>query len=103
MLNIPRGYFDNFLLKVNGKYDGTNQCLDREAFSGLGFKSRETMLLAYDVNHPGRVELSNHSVVAVVGSLNDNFSKYSCSMAKQVKTREEMVQLNQHVVLSLEE
>ena len=49
------------MMKVNGKYGGSNQTLEKMAFSNLGFNPSKTMVMGIDVNHPGAAEVSNES------------------------------------------
>ena len=61
IFNIKKGYLENLMMKVNGKYGGSNQTLEKMAFSNLGFNPSKTMVMGIDVNHPGAAEVSNES------------------------------------------
>lgn len=67
--NMPAGYFDTFLLKVNGKLAGRNSILDPRQFSSMPFNMARTMFVGIDVNHPAETERVASSVCAAVGSL----------------------------------
>ena len=88
---IPPGYFDNFLLKVNGKIGGQNSALDPEALRTLPFDTSRTMMVGIDVNHPGEAERVLSSVAAAVGSYDPAFSCYNAAIRVQRKERDEML------------
>ncbi|KAJ6218814.1 hypothetical protein RDWZM_004626 [Blomia tropicalis] len=91
--DTPRGYFDNFLLKVNGKLDGRN--------CDLPFESRRTMFVGVDVNHPGATETVRSSIAAAVGSYDDFFSKFSVSIRVQKNEGDEMVKQIDSMIIDL--
>lgn len=88
---MPPGYFETFLLKVNGKLGGQNSALDPQALRSLPFNCSETMLVGVDVSHPGESERVLSSVAAAVGSYDATFAKYSASLRVQRKECDEMV------------
>lgn len=85
------GYFDTFLLKVNGKIEGLNSALDPNAFKCLPFNPAKTMIVGIDVSHPGEADLVVSSVAVAVGSYDPLFSRYNSSIRVQRQEREEMV------------
>src|SRR6218665_360711 len=89
----PRGYHENLLLKVNGKMGGKNSTYDARAFDSavLGFNSKESMVIAYDVNHPAVGESSEQSVAAVVGTTDSLFSDFVSTLSQQTRMRNEIV------------
>ena len=87
----PNGYFENLLLKVNGKIGGQNTALESSELLKLPFNPAETMLVGMDVNHPGSTERVLSSVAAAVGSYDKSFSQYNASITVQKKERDEMV------------
>lgn len=99
---IPRGYFDNLLLKINGKIGGQNNVLDVAAYrSLLPALSQLTMIVGIDVNHPGETEKMYSSVSAAVGSYDAQFSKYTASIRVQKKERDELVKQLDEMILEL--
>ncbi|KAH7638733.1 argonaute 5 [Dermatophagoides farinae] len=94
--NIRRpkgGYFQNLLLKVNGKVGGVNSIVDPNEFKlkQMKFDPSSTMVIGIDVNHPSVTETSNSSVAAAVGSFDSLFSKYTASLTVQPKDRDEII------------
>ena len=84
----PVGYFNNFLLKTNGKLGGQNSALDKSAFASLPFARESTMMVGIDVNHPAETERIACSVAAAVGSYDEMFSRYNCSILVQRRERD---------------
>src|SRR5262249_52984275 len=80
LLNTPGGYFDNFLLKVNGKIGGLNAVVSPDVVRGLPFDMKKTMMMGIDVNHPSETERVSSSVSSAVGSIDDQFSHYVASI-----------------------
>ena len=80
MLNLPGGYFDNFLLKVNGKFGGLNAVVDPNLVKQLPFDTSKTMFVGVDVNHPSETERIASSVACAVGSMDPMFSNYVASI-----------------------
>src|SRR5699024_2010752 len=100
--HIPRGYFDNFLLKVNGKIGGKNNVIEAANFRMLmPALAQPTMIVGVDVNHPSETEKVLSSVSAAVGSYDIEFSKYSASIRVQKKERDEMVKQLDEMILEL--
>ena len=62
LLKLPGGYFDNFLLKVNGKYGGLNAVVDPNLVKQMPFNMERTMFVGIDVNHPAETERLASSV-----------------------------------------
>ena len=54
---MPGGYFDNFLLKVNGKIGGRNAIIDPALLKTMPFNMARTMMIGVDVNHGSEVLL----------------------------------------------
>ena len=73
-LQLPGGYFDNFLLKVNGKMNGLNAVVDPSMVQSLPFNMERTMFVGIDVNHPAETERLASSVAVAVGSMDKQFS-----------------------------
>lgn len=102
LAKIPRGYFDNFLLKVNGKIGGKNNVIDSTTFAMLmPALAQPTMVVGVDVNHPGETERVLSSVSAAVGSYDREFSKYSASIRVQEKGGDEIVKQLDVMMLEL--
>ena len=87
----PNGYFDNLLLKVNGKAGGQNVSLEPKLLDGLPVNTRSTMVIGVDVNHPGETERVMSSVAAAVGSYDQAFALYNASIRVQAKQRDETI------------
>lgn len=102
--STPRGYFENFFLKVNGKLGGQNAIVEAKFLQCLPFKTDRTMFIGVDVNHPAQTEKLSLSVSAAVGSMDPLFSRYVSSIRVQKKDKDEMVkQLNEMVGELLDE
>jgi len=101
VVNFPSGYFDNFLLKVNGKIGGCNSVIDPNILKGLPFNLSRTMIVGVDVNHPPPTSDVNSSVSAAVGSYDPLFTKYSASIRAQFKEGEEIVKQLDHMINEL--
>lgn len=90
--NRPPGYFDNFLLKMNGKLEGKNSLVRMENFFNGELKiDGQTMVIGIDVNHPAEAELSKYSVAAAVCSLDVNCYRYAATVRVQKEARLEAV------------
>ncbi len=94
VLEIPRGYFNNFLLKINSKLEGKNVIISPH--SRLPVMSKPVMIVGVDVTHPGSNPSGNDSriissVAAVVGSYDSNFLKYYASVRVQPQNKKEIV------------
>lgn len=98
---LPGGYFDQFLLKVNGKLDGRNAVVDPRLLATLPFNTGRTMFIGADVNHPAETERVASSVSAAVGSLDANFSRYAASIRVQKKERDEILKNLEPMVVEL--
>lgn len=90
-IHLFAGYFDNFLLKVNGKLGGLNAVVDPSVIKMLPFNAARTMIVGVDVNHPAETERLVSSVAAAVGSLDPQFSSYAASIRIQKKERDEIL------------
>lgn len=88
---LPNGYFDQFLLKVNGKCGGVNSLVEPTQLRDFPFNLARTMFVGIDVNHPAETEKLASSVSAAVGSLDSNFSRYAASIYAQKKDRDEIL------------
>jgi len=97
----PNGYFENFLLKVNGKIGGLNAIVDPALIRELPFKMESTMLVGVDVNHPSETERVSSSLSAAVGSLDPQFSSYSASIRVQKKDRDEILKHLDEMIIEL--
>lgn len=91
IINCPRGYFDNFLQKVNGKFGGLNSILNPSMLQKIPINFDETMVLGVDVNHPGETEKVVSSIAAAVASTDSKLTRYACSIRVQKKERDEMI------------
>ena len=90
-LQLPGGYFDNFLLKVNGKMNGLNAVVDPSMVQSLPFNMERTMFVGIDVNHPAETERLASSVAVAVGSMDKQFSSYTPCIRVQKKERDEII------------
>lgn len=100
----PGGYFENLLLKVNGKIGGQNIVVNPQVLNELPFNYKRTMILGVDVNHPGATEKVLSSIAVAVGSYDPLFTYYSASIRIQKKERDEMIrQMDSMVEELLEE
>ena len=91
LIRLPGGYFDNFLLKVNGKIGGKNSAVDPNFIQSLPINMQRTMFVGIDVNHPAETERIASSIAVAVGSTDEMFSCYTASIRCQKKERDEMV------------
>lgn len=99
---IPRGYFNNILLKINGKLGGINQVVMEQEWNSLkNFPRDKTMVIGIDVNHPSTDEASGCSVSAAVGSFDKTFSRYAASVRVQKFDRNESVEMLDSMVEDL--
>ena len=90
--DTPRGYFDNFLLKVNAKLGGLNTVANPNYLSCMPqLKLSQTMVVGVDVNHPGAHEMVLASISVAVGSYDELLTSYTASIRVQAKKGEEMV------------
>lgn len=101
MLRMPGGYFDNFLLKVNGKIGGLNAVIDPMQLESLPFVMAKTMMIGLDVNHPSESERIASSISVAVGSLDPLYSKYTASIRVQKKERDEIVKDLDNMIMEL--
>lgn len=92
MVQIPGGYFDNFLLKVNGKLGGLNSVIDESELYKLPFNISKTMFVGLDVNHPVEAEKFACSIAVAVGSLDRLFSRYTSSIRVQKREGTEIIE-----------
>lgn len=97
----PRGYFENFLLKVNGKLGGLNAVVDSNALRGLPFQMEKCMMVGLDVNHPAETEALSTSVSAAVGSVDPLYSEYVASIRAQKKDKDEMIKKLNEMIFDL--
>lgn len=82
----PRGYFKNFLLKVNGKFGGQNTVIDPVVLGNIKkLQPACTMVVGVDVYHPGATDEVKSSIAAAIGSYDSMHTKYSASIRVQVK------------------
>lgn len=100
LLDTPLGYFDNFLLKLNGKMGGLNAVIDPSEVGNLSFMAK-TMLIGLDVNHASETEHISSSVAAAVGSLDSFFSSYTASIRIQKKEKDEIVKYLDQMIIEL--
>ena len=98
---MPGGYFDNFLLKVNGKIGGLNAVVDPALPKQLPFNVAKTMFVGVDVNHPSETERLASSVAVAVGSVDPMFSCYTASIKVQKKERDEILKHLDSMILEL--
>ncbi|KAJ6219071.1 hypothetical protein RDWZM_004883 [Blomia tropicalis] len=87
----PRGYFENFMLKVNGKLGGLNSIVEPNVVRDLPIQMENTMMIGCDVNHPVATEKSRCSISAAVGSIDSYYSEYVASIRVQEKTKDESI------------
>jgi len=99
--NMPRGYFDNFLLKVNGKLGGLNAVIDPNMLKQMPFDVERTIFIGVDVNHPAETEKITSTVAAGVGSLDPMFSRYSTSIRVQKKQCDEIIKYLKEIITDL--
>ncbi|KAJ6218815.1 hypothetical protein RDWZM_004627 [Blomia tropicalis] len=86
-----RGYYENIILKLNGKLNGTNLVVDPLDWGNFPFDPKQTMIVGIDVNHPGATERIRTSIAAAVGSYDNLFSKYCVSIRVQKNEGDEIV------------
>jgi len=91
MHTMPRGYWDTFLLKVNGKIGGQNTAIAMGDLASLPFDAARTMMVGIDVTHPGQNDRVSSSVAAAVGSYDAMFTRYNTSIKVQYRERDETV------------
>lgn len=92
MMQLPGGYFSNFLLKVNGKMGGENSVLDPQALVKLPFNPAVTMLVGVEMAKPSTDgEGVRSSIVAAVGSSNNTFTVYNAAIRVQSRSTDESV------------
>ncbi|XP_017478369.1 PREDICTED: protein argonaute-2-like, partial [Rhagoletis zephyria] len=97
----PNGYFDQFLLKVNGKCGGVNSLVEPTQLQDFSFSLTRTMFVGIDVNHPAETQKMAISVSAAVGSLDSNFSRYAASIFVQKKDRDEILKNLESMICEL--
>ncbi|KPM04840.1 Argonaute-like protein, partial [Sarcoptes scabiei] len=92
-LNLGKGYIENLLLKINGKLGGSNSIIKPTEFNKMpkSFKTSETIVFGVDVHHAGLTEQSQASIAAVVGSLDEKFSKFTAAVRIQPFDRDEII------------
>ncbi len=89
LLDTPRGYFSNFLLKINGKLDGRNTSISAPE-RPLIMKT-PTIIIGADVTHPAPADRMLSSVAACIGSYDKDFSHYCASITVQKRSRDEII------------
>ena len=101
------GYFNNFLRKTNAKLDGQNQALVRGQRPQV-FTDRKTMVVGADVTHSGyhnplSGERVASSIAAVVGSYDDDMTKFVASVSAQPPRVEIINGFDVHITKLLKE
>ena len=92
----------NIVLKINAKLGGINQLIDDGSLPQILKKGKRTMIIGADVTHhtPGdRTEKSvagdyvrvDHSIAALVGTLDDTYFNYATSTRVQLRERLEII------------
>ncbi len=97
-----RSYLRQLMLKINPKLGGTNVALHEStpAMPSI-LKDKSLMIIGADVNHPAPADRITPSIAAVVGSYDNEFSHYFTTVSMQPKSREEMIQKFDKMVIEI--
>ncbi len=97
-----RSYLRQLMLKINPKLGGTNVALHEStpAMPSI-LKDKSLMIIGSDVNHPAPADRITPSIAAVVGSYDNEFSHYFTTVSMQPKSREEMIQKFDKMVIEI--
>jgi eukaryotic translation initiation factor 2C len=97
-----RSYLRQLMLKINPKLGGTNVALHEStpAMPSI-LKDMSLMIIGADVNHPAPADRITSSIAAVVGSYDNEFSHYFTTVSMQPKSREEMIQEFDKMVIEI--
>ncbi|XP_054163596.1 protein argonaute-1-like [Oppia nitens] len=98
--NWNQSFLINLILKINPKLGGINVTLTTNQMSSL-FSQRSVMIVGADVNHPAPADKVSLSIAAVVGSFDNEFTKFYTTISMQPKSREEMIRNLDQMLLKL--
>ena len=88
-------YYENLMLKINCKLQGTNWQLDRKTFTDLQLPplfDEPVLVMGADVTHPGIDRQQMPSIAAVVGCIDQAACNYqSVTWAQSKRPNEDLV------------